>query len=53
MGYLLLNDTLVAELKKKLLSLKIVKDIQLLSGDNQNNVKRISAELGIENLKAN
>jgi heavy metal translocating P-type ATPase len=52
MGYLLLNDTPRRGIKEEIIKLKkIVKDIQLLSGDSQNNVKRISEELGIEIFK--
>ncbi len=52
MGYLLLNDTPRAGMKEEIIKLKkIVKDIQLLSGDAIDNVKRISEELGIEHFK--
>ena len=52
MGYLLLNDTPRSGIKEEIVKLKnIIKDIQLLSGDNSKNVERISKELGIEKFQ--
>ena len=52
MGFLLLNDTPRFGVKEEIIKLKkIVRDIQLLSGDEISNVKRISDELGIEKFQ--
>lgn len=51
-GLIRLNDIPRVGIKEEILKLKNrVKDIRLLSGDNNKNVTRIAKELGIENYK--